>query len=71
MNLGEIDQLETQGHTFHRVHLQKKYDFWECQFAVDGVLRQGWIEPHSNVADLSDEQFLTYLHAQALGQPNG
>ena len=69
MNLGELDRLETAGHTFDRLRLDHYGDFWVCQFAVDGVPRETWLEPAENVAELNGDEFYRYICAQSLGQP--
>ena len=61
--------METAGHTFDRLKLDHFGDFWLCQFAVDGVPREKWLEPSANVANLNSEEFYRYVCAQSLGQP--
>jgi hypothetical protein len=57
---------ELQGHTFERVRLEKVSDYWLAQFAVDNKLYPPFFEPHHNVADLNEDQFLQHMQAQAL-----
>lgn len=68
-NLRTLDQLEIANHTFERILLEHRGELWECQFAVDRVKRQGWLEPAENLADLTEPEMFAYLWAQSLGMP--
>ena len=63
MNLPTEDLSD---HIFERMKLQRHGDHWLVQFAVDGVPYPAFIEPHSNVVDYTEEEFLQYLAGQAL-----
>lgn len=57
---------ELQGHSFERIHLEKRGECWLAQYAVDGKLYPPFFEPHENVAELSEEEFFDYMKSQAL-----
>ena len=69
MNLAELSRYEIEGHNFHRIRLEKQFDWWVCQYVIDGVKREEFLEPASNVASLSSDDFETYMKAQSLAMP--
>lgn len=73
MDLCELDELEIRSHTFEQCHLEKVYDWWEAQFAIDGQLRQKTIIPHQHVVDRGlrsgTEAFENFIKAQCIGSP--
>ena len=69
VDLGELDRLETFGHTFEIMRLIKVRDYWCVQMAVDGVPHQMFYEPAVNVDGLTSHEFERYLKAQALSAP--
>ena len=66
----DLDSLELSGHSFGRLHLDKRFDCYFCDMEVDGH-DVSWIEPVENVLHLGfgTEQFENYMKAQALGAP--
>lgn len=73
MDLREIDSLEVLGHSFDRIRLDKTYDFWTAQYAIDGVLRQAMIIPHEDVVTLGlrpgTPEFEIFMESQCLSAP--
>jgi len=58
--------LELAGHSFEIVKLYKNGQEWSAQFAVDGILYPEFLEPHVNVVDMREDDFLSYMKQQAL-----
>ena len=63
----ELDCLETAGHTFEIIALEKIHDLWRCRMAIDGVVAPEFYEPHAHVLGLTSAEFLRYMQSQALG----
>lgn len=68
----DIAQLELQGHQFEILKLKREGEHWVAHIAVDGNAYVGknpieFIEPHVNVMDMPDKEFIPYLYGQALG----
>jgi len=57
---------ELAQHTFEILKLDRRGENWLAQFAVDGVPYPPFYEPHSNVVELSNEDFLDHMKASAL-----
>lgn len=57
---------ELVGHRFEILHLDKTGECWLAQFAVDGKLYPPFYEPHANVVDLNEDDFLNHMRSQAL-----
>jgi len=64
--LSEINALETAGHRFELLKLEKAGENWFVQFAIDGRKYPPFYEPHVNVRNLSEREFLQHLQAQSL-----
>ena len=61
-----IGYPELEGHSFEILKLEKPSEHWLVQFAVDGKPYPPFFEPHHNVADLKEEEFLSHMKSQAL-----
>lgn len=57
---------ELEGHSFEILKLDKVSEHWLAQFAVDGKPYPPFFEPHHNVVELNEEEFLDHMKSQAL-----
>jgi hypothetical protein len=57
---------ELIGHKFEMLRLVKDGECWLAQFAVDGRPYPPFFEPHGNVVDMTEDQFLDHMRSQAL-----
>jgi len=64
--LDVVNSLETAGHRFELITLRKEGENWLAQFAIDGQKYPAFYEPHANVCNLKDREFMQHLQAQAL-----
>ena len=61
-----LPNLELSGHSFDIVKLYKDGQEWRAQFAIDDILYPEFLEPHVNVAEMNEPDFLCYMKQQAL-----
>ena len=64
--LDTLNALETAGHRFERLRLERVGENWLVQFAIDGRKYPPFYEPHSNVQHMKEQEFLRHLEAQSL-----
>lgn len=64
--LEDLNRLETSGHKFELIRLERVGEYWLVQFAIDGKKYDPFHEPHSNVRNMNHEQFMLHLKAQSL-----
>lgn len=57
---------ELAGHTFEIMALHKVGECWLAQFAVDGKPYPPFFEPHHNVIEKNEDEFLDHMRSQAL-----
>lgn len=64
--LDTINALETAGHRFELLKLERTGENWLVQFAIDGRKYPPFYEPHVNVINLREQEFMRHLQAQSL-----
>jgi hypothetical protein len=73
VELSELDQLEISGHSFDIITLEKRYDFWFCDMAVDGVHHMPFHERHEDIVNRGirpySQEFEVHMKAQAMMSP--
>jgi len=60
------ESLEISGHQFEILDLRREGENWLARFAVDGRPYPPFFEPHVNVLQMNNDEFLTHMKSQAL-----
>lgn len=57
---------ELEGHQFEILKLSREGENWLAQFAIDGIPFPPFYEPHCNVIEMKQDEFIDHMKSQAL-----